>query len=144
MSDREHHCPFLNRADHRCSDFFSIEQLQHAFEHCFHTYKACAVYQELLDERQARRGQVAARAPGQFVWTTACPPRDSARGPTQTRCPLPEVRAFLLHLAAERGLADNSLHAYRRDLEDMDDHFRRSGKTLLTADADDFRAYLQD
>ena len=48
MSDREHHCPFLNRADHRCSDFFSIERLQHAFEHCFHAYKACAVYQELL------------------------------------------------------------------------------------------------
>jgi integrase/recombinase XerD len=56
---------------------------------------------------------------------------------------LPEVRAFLLHLAAERGLADNSLHAYRRDLEDMDDHFRRAGKTLLTADADEFRAYLR-
>jgi integrase/recombinase XerD len=26
----------------------------------------------------------------------------------------------------------------------MDDHFRRGGKTLLTAGADDFRAYLQD
>jgi integrase/recombinase XerD len=56
---------------------------------------------------------------------------------------LPEVRAFLLHLASERGLAVNSLHAYRRDLEDMDDHFRRSGKTLLTADADEFREYLR-
>jgi hypothetical protein len=72
MSDREHHCPFLNRADHRCSDFFSIEQIQHAFEHCFHAYRACAVYQELLVERQARRGYAAASAPGQFVWTTAC------------------------------------------------------------------------
>jgi hypothetical protein len=60
MSDREHHCPFLNRADSRCSDFFSIEQLQHAFEHCFHAYKTCAVYQELLVERQARRGYAAA------------------------------------------------------------------------------------
>jgi integrase/recombinase XerD len=65
-------------------------------------------------------------------------------GPTDTRSPLPELRAFLLHLASERGLADNSLHAYRRDLEDMDRHFRRSGKTLLTANADDFRDYLQD
>jgi hypothetical protein len=75
MSDREHHCPFLNRADHRCSDFFSIEQLQHAFEHCFHAYKACAVYQELLVERQARRGYAAANtgcAPDRFVWATAC------------------------------------------------------------------------
>lgn len=70
MSDRENHCPFLNRSDHRCSDFFSIEQLQHAFEHCFHAYKSCAVYQELLVERQARRGYAAAA--GRFVWATAC------------------------------------------------------------------------
>jgi integrase/recombinase XerD len=41
-------------------------------------------------------------------------------------------------------LAENSLHAYRRDLEDMDAYFRRSGKTLISADADEFRAYLQD
>ena len=67
MSDREHHCPFLNRADHRCSDFFSIERLQHAFEHCFHAYKACAVYQELLVERQARRGYAPATAVGHNV-----------------------------------------------------------------------------
>ena len=85
MSDREHHCPFLNRADRRCACFFSIEQLQHAFEHCFDAYKACAVYQELLVERQSRREQAAAAGgaggrnaparPGQFVWTTACPSR---------------------------------------------------------------------
>ena len=77
MSDREPYCPFLNRADHRCSSYFSIEQMQHAFEHCFHAYKSCAVYQELLVERQARRGQAAggAQVPGQFVWTTACPSR---------------------------------------------------------------------
>jgi integrase/recombinase XerD len=56
---------------------------------------------------------------------------------------LPELRAFLLHLASERGLADNSLHAYRRDLEDADDHFRESGKTLVTAGAADYRGYLQ-
>ncbi|CAA9407456.1 MAG: hypothetical protein AVDCRST_MAG64-2086, partial [uncultured Phycisphaerae bacterium] len=48
MSDREHHCPFLNRADHRCSAFFSIERLQHAFGHCFDAYRSCEVYQELL------------------------------------------------------------------------------------------------
>lgn len=76
MSDREHHCPFLNRADSRCSGFFSIEQLQHAFEHCFNAYRACAVYQELLVERQARRCEAAAgggsAGGGRFLWTTAC------------------------------------------------------------------------
>ena len=66
------------------------------------------------------------------------------RAPTQTRSTLPQLRAFLFHLAAERGLADNSLHAYRRDLEDMEDHFAALGKTLLTAGGEDFRLYLQD
>lgn len=72
-------------------------------------------------------------------------PRGSGpRGATDTRSPLPELRAFLLHLASERGLANNSLHAYRRDLEDADEHFRnRNRKTLLTADAGQFREYLQ-
>lgn len=73
MPDSEPHCPFLNRADRRCSTFFSIEQLQHAFEHCFHAYKACSVYQELLVERQARRSQAASGThAGRFVWATAC------------------------------------------------------------------------
>ena len=72
------------------------------------------------------------------------PRSSSSRSPTDTRCPLPQVRSFLLHLASERGLADNSLHAYRRDLEDMDDYFRERGGSLVTAAGDDFRAYLQD
>ena len=71
------------------------------------------------------------------------PPR-AGRAPTDSHSPLPQLKPFLLHLASERGLADNSLHAYRRDLEDMDACFRRSGKTLITADADDFRAYLRE
>src|SRR5947199_9470074 len=74
------------------------------------------------------------------------PRSSSSRSPTDTRCPLPQVRAFLLHLASERGLADNSLHAYRRDLEDMDDFFRERGTPaagLVAAGADDYRAYLQ-
>ncbi len=79
MSDREHHCPFLNRSDHRCSAFFSIERLQHAFEHCFDAYRTCDVYLELLDERQARRSEAAGWSgrpdgPGRFLWTTACTP----------------------------------------------------------------------
>lgn len=57
---------------------------------------------------------------------------------------MPQVRGFLLHLASERGLAENSLHAYRRDLEDMEDWFAARGLTLLSAGADHYRGYLQD
>jgi integrase/recombinase XerD len=49
-----------------------------------------------------------------------------------------------MHLASERGLAVNSLHAYRRDLEDLDRHLTTIGKTFTTAGADDFRAYLRE
>jgi integrase/recombinase XerD len=68
----------------------------------------------------------------------------SARTPADTRSTLPQLKAFLLHLASERGLADNSLHAYRRDLEDIERFLGGVGKTLVTAGADEFRAYLQD
>ena len=51
----------------------------------------------------------------------------------------------MLHLASEAaGLADNSLLAYRRDLEDMERYFLAKGKALLAAGADDYRGYLQD
>ena len=76
--------------------------------------------------------------------TTARSTARSARTPTDTRSTLPQVRAFLLHLASERGLADNSLHAYRRDLEDIERFLQGIGKTPVTAGADEFRAYLQD
>lgn len=55
-----------------------------------------------------------------------------------------QLSAFLLHLASERGLADNTLNAYRRDLEDMERYFTARGKTPVSADGDDYRAYLQD
>jgi integrase/recombinase XerD len=64
--------------------------------------------------------------------------------PIDTRSGDPIVRAFLLHLASERGLADNSIHAYRRDLEDIEDFFAPRQLTLTTAGADDYRAYLQN
>ena len=70
--------------------------------------------------------------------------RPPARTPTDSRSKQPEVRSFLLHLASERGLADNSLHAYRRDLEDIERFFYGIGHTLITAGADEFRAYLRD
>ena len=67
-----------------------------------------------------------------------------SRKPTDTRSTLPQTKAFLLHLASERGLADNSLHAYRRDLEDLERFLAGVGKTPITATADEFRAYLRD
>lgn len=70
--------------------------------------------------------------------------RSAGRSPTVTRSAQPRVREFLLHLAAERGLADNSIHAYRRDLEDIDDYFTDRNIGLMEATADDFRGYLQD
>ena len=35
------------------------------------------------------------------------------------------------------------MHAYRRDLEDLEDHFTSLGKSILKGEADDFRNYLQ-
>jgi integrase/recombinase XerD len=69
---------------------------------------------------------------------------DRTRNPLQTRATDPFVRMFLLYLASERGLANNSLHAYRRDLEDAEDHLAKSGKKLSSADALDWRMYLQE
>ena len=73
--------------------------------------------------------------------STAAPPKSP---PTGRGNEPPELRAFLLHLASERGLADNTLHAYRRDLQDLGRHLSARQKNYLTADADDFRLYLQD
>lgn len=41
-------------------------------------------------------------------------------------------------------MAENTLHAYRRDLEDLGDHFAAAGLSPITAGPDDFRAYLRD
>lgn len=49
-----------------------------------------------------------------------------------------------MHLASERGLAENSLHAYRRDLENVEAFLTDRGRSLTTAAADDLRAYLQN
>lgn len=66
MSDRSSHCPFLNRADARCSNHFSLDRLGHAFGYCFGQYQACPVYLELLVERRVRRltGSVASQGAG--------------------------------------------------------------------------------
>jgi len=66
------------------------------------------------------------------------------RPPTDTASTRPELRALLLHLASERGLADNSLHAYRRDLEDLDRFLSSRDRNFISADANEYRAYLYD
>ena len=70
--------------------------------------------------------------------------RRERKSPLHTTLTQPEARAFLLHLASERGLATNSLSAYRRDLEDIDRWFNATGRQLLTAGPEDFRQYLQN
>ena len=55
----------------------------------------------------------------------------------------PEVRPLLVYLQTERGLARNSIDAYRRDLSDLGDHLAKQAKSLQAATADDFRLYLQ-
>src|SRR5436305_443469 len=67
-----------------------------------------------------------------------------SKSPLDTRSNLPELREFLIYLASERGLADNTLQAYRRDLEDLCDYFIKIKRSPLKASADDYRAYLQD
>ena len=92
MPDRDcgPHCPFLNRSDTRCSEYFSLDHLQHAFEVCFGDYKSCPVYGELLGERQARRSAAAAAGhanrfagwnlpPDHTTATTVTPPHATPR-----------------------------------------------------------------
>ena len=54
MSDHESHCPFLNRADTRCSNHFGLDRLDRAFDHCFGAYQSCPTYQEMMSERRDR------------------------------------------------------------------------------------------
>lgn len=64
------------------------------------------------------------------------------REPTDADHPL--IRSFLLHLASERGLADNSLHAYRRDLQDLSAYLSNAGSSFASCGADELRAYLRE
>jgi hypothetical protein len=63
-NDHGLHCPFLNRSDGRCSNYFSLERLDHAFGYCFDQYQHCPVYLELLVERRLRRMTGVARELG--------------------------------------------------------------------------------
>ncbi|HTW94222.1 MAG TPA: site-specific tyrosine recombinase [Tepidisphaeraceae bacterium] len=75
--------------------------------------------------------------------TAPTSPATNPRSPLAAHAP-PLVQKFLLHLASERGLAENSLHAYRRDLQDLHRYLGERGTLLLSASPDQFRAYLRD
>ena len=55
MSQPAAHCPFLNRSDTRCNEYFNLKGLKHAYEFCFDRYHACPRYTQLLAERQQHR-----------------------------------------------------------------------------------------
>jgi integrase/recombinase XerD len=52
------------------------------------------------------------------------------------------VELFLDMLAAERGAGQNTLAAYRNDLEDLSAHLRASGKSIAVATTDALRDFL--
>lgn len=53
------------------------------------------------------------------------------------------LQSFLASLAQERGLAANSIHAYRTDLTAVENFLAASNKTILDADGHDLRSFLQ-
>ncbi len=53
-----------------------------------------------------------------------------------------EAEAFLEMMAVERGAAQNTLDAYRRDLEDAAGHFSARGLSLKSADTEAVRGYV--
>jgi integrase/recombinase XerD len=52
------------------------------------------------------------------------------------------VDLFLDMQAAERGAGENTLAAYRNDLDDLTAHLRASGRSIADASTDDLRAFL--
>jgi integrase/recombinase XerD len=54
------------------------------------------------------------------------------------------INLFLDMLAAEQGAGDNTLQAYRRDLEDFSEFLARSQQSFATAQTDKLRDYLSD
>lgn len=74
-------------------------------------------------------------------------PRRRGRSPAHTAREIGEadrlLQPFLAYLATERGLAGNTLEAYRRDLTDVAVFLAARGQSLSTASAADFHSYLQ-
>ena len=52
------------------------------------------------------------------------------------------IELFLDMLAAERGASENTLTAYRKDLEDLSAHLRASRSTIANATTDNLRKFL--
>jgi len=52
------------------------------------------------------------------------------------------VELFLDMLTAERGAGENTLSAYRNDLNDLSAHLRAAGRTIADATTDDLRGYI--
>jgi hypothetical protein len=59
MNQIGRYCPFLNRADWRCSDHFKLDGLRQAYSFCFDRYKKCPLYLQLLIERRVKRSDAA-------------------------------------------------------------------------------------
>ena len=53
-----------------------------------------------------------------------------------------DIETFLEMMAVERGAADNTVAAYRRDLEDASGFMAGQGGSLMTATTEDIRAYV--
>ena len=68
----------------------------------------------------------------------------SRKIPSGTRVSEPRLPLLLTFLATERGLAENSIHAYRRDLEDLSEFLTIRKRDFRTAEARDYREYLHD
>src|ERR1041385_8994340 len=56
MNANGRYCPFLNRSDPRCSEYFSLNHLDYTLSHCFASYQSCPIYEALLVERKSRSG----------------------------------------------------------------------------------------
>src|SRR5215472_3622672 len=54
------------------------------------------------------------------------------------------VELFLDMLAAERGAGENTLSAYRNDLEDLSTHLHATDRTIADTRTDDLRAFLEN
>lgn len=74
--------------------------------------------------------------------TARLPPQSAA--PPANRLDLRRIDAFLDTLRAERGAADNTIEAYRRDLEDAASFQHARGASLVGASEHDLSAFVRD
>lgn len=69
--------------------------------------------------------------------------KSASAGRRRSPPPPESIKPLLVYLNTERGLAKNTLHAYRRDLTSLHEHLKDQAKSLEQATADDLRYYLQ-